>query len=162
MSSGDAADQADKRVGYVLKRTQHALRTRMDAALRPLGLTTPQYAVLSTVERAPGISNAALARAAFVTAQSMQGIVANLARDGLIARKADPDHGRILRSLLTAEGRVVLARAHAAVNAVDSAMTAGMSAAETARLAALLARCADNLMAGESPAPADTDRMTAE
>jgi DNA-binding MarR family transcriptional regulator len=145
MSSRESADEGDKRVGYLLKRAQHALRVRMDAALRPLGLTTPQYAVLCAVEREPGISNAALARAAFVTAQSMQGIVANLERDGLIAREADPDHGRILRSLLTAKGRTVLARAHTAANAVDSAMTAGMSATETARLAALLARCAGNL-----------------
>ena len=65
------------RLGYMLKRAQHALRMSMDELLEPIGVTVPQYNVLSAVELQPGISNAALARGAFVTAQSMQGIVAN-------------------------------------------------------------------------------------
>lgn len=44
-------------VGYLLKRAQHALRTRMDAELRNHELTAPTYAVLAAVERTPGISN---------------------------------------------------------------------------------------------------------
>lgn len=152
MSSGQKAgslgpDLVDGRVGYLLKRAQHTLRTHMDAALRPLGLTTPQYAVLTAVDRQPGISNAALARAAFVTAQSMQGIVANLERDGLIVRTADPDHGRILQSRLTDRGDRVLRRAHTATDGIEAAMTATLTAAETTRLADLLIRCADNLAA---------------
>ena len=45
MSSSGMPDSVARRVGYALKRAQHALRTRMDEALRPLGLTAPQYAV---------------------------------------------------------------------------------------------------------------------
>lgn len=56
----------------------------MDEALRSLGLTAPQYAVLSAVELEAGISNARLARAAFVTPQTVQGILANLERQGLL------------------------------------------------------------------------------
>ena len=33
-------------VGYRLKQTRAALRSRMDEALHPLGLTTPQYVCL--------------------------------------------------------------------------------------------------------------------
>jgi len=56
-----------RRLGYQLKRTQHALRLRMDEALHALGLTAPQYAVLSILEEAPRLSNADLARRSFVT-----------------------------------------------------------------------------------------------
>ncbi len=73
----------------------------MDEALRPIMLTTPQYAVLCAVEAEAGLSNARLARAAFVTAQTMQGVLVNLERDGLLERRPDPAHGRILRSELT-------------------------------------------------------------
>ena len=134
-----------KRLGYVLKRAQHALRIRMDEALLPLTLTTPQYSVLSAVELAPGISNATLARAAFVTAQTMQGIVANLERMGLLQRTADPGHGRIRRGELTKRGREVLARAHRLVAAVESRMLSGLSAKDSATLATLLEGCAENL-----------------
>jgi DNA-binding MarR family transcriptional regulator len=138
-------DPMAKRLGYALKRAQHALRTRMDDALRPLGLTSPQYAVLSAVELEAGISNARLARAAFVTPQTMQGIIANLERDGLLVRQADPEHGRILRSGLTSHGQTVLARAHRLVEEVEHVMISSVGTAEAARISGLLSQCADAL-----------------
>src|SRR5271154_552758 len=86
-----------RRLGYELKRAQQALRNRMDAVLRPLGLTTAQYAVLCALEREDGASNANLAKAAFVTAQTMHGILTNMERGGLIKRIDDPTHGKILK-----------------------------------------------------------------
>ena len=138
-------DPTAKPLGYLLKRAQHALRTRMDEALHPLALTTPQYSVLSAVELQPGISNAALARTAFVTAQTMQGIVVNLERAGLLQRKPDPDHGRIQRGELTLQGQAVLREAHTVVAKVQGRMTAGLDRSEVEFLSALLARCADHL-----------------
>ena len=139
-----------KRLGYILKRAQHALRIRMDEALLPLALTTPQYSVLSAVELVPGISNATLARTAFVTAQTMQGVVANLERMGLLQRTADPGHGRIRRGELTERGREVLARAHHLVAAVESRMLSSLSEKESATLATLLEGCAENLYQPQS------------
>jgi DNA-binding MarR family transcriptional regulator len=136
-----------KRLGYALKRAQHALRVSMDEALRPLALTTPQYAVLCAVEAEAGLSNARLARAAFVTAQAMQGVLANLERDGLLERQADPTHGRVLRSELTDHGRDALARAHDAVRVVEDRMIASIGAKAAIRLAASLSKCADDLRA---------------
>jgi DNA-binding MarR family transcriptional regulator len=134
-----------KRLGYALKRAQHALRISMDEALRPLELTTPQYAVLSAVEAEAGMSNARLARAAFVTAQTMQGVLANLERDGLLERRPDPTHGRVLRSELTSVGRSVLSEAHLAVRVVEDAMVASFGEADASRLALALSKCADDL-----------------
>ena len=145
MSSNLMPPPMGKRLGYVLKRAQHALRIRMDEALLPLALTTPQYSVLSAVELAPGISNATLARAAFVTAQTMQGIVANLERMGLLQRTEDPEHRRIRRGELTKRGHEVLAHAHQLVTAVESRMLSNLSEKESATLAALLECCAENL-----------------
>lgn len=139
------AEDVTKRVGYRLKLAQNSLRTRMDAALRPLGITSPQYAVLTGIADEPGISNAALARRAFVTAQTMQGIVANLEKAGFLSRSEHPSHGRILRAELTAAGEKVQRRAHGIVAEVEQKMLAGLSAADTAKLAALLGTCADNL-----------------
>lgn len=56
-------------------KNDHGRRVKPSGADR-----APQYNVLSAIETEPGICNAELARAAFVTAQSMQGIVANLAK----------------------------------------------------------------------------------
>ncbi len=135
------------RLGYMLKRAQHALRMSMDELLEPIGLTVPQYNVLSAVELQPGISNAALARGAFVTAQSMQGIVANLERLGLLCRKPHPTHGRIRQSELTEKGDVMLAKAHKLLIGVEEAMTSGFKKEEVEALGSLLHRCAENMHA---------------
>lgn len=150
MSRGNLAISMPTPLGYALKRAQHALRVAMDDALRPLGLTAPQYSTLAAIEIEPGLSNAELARLSFVTAQTMQGIVANLERDELLRREEHPSHGRILRGVLTKRGRDVLAKAHRIAARVEADMAAGVSRAEVARLTEALALCADNLAAART------------
>ena len=133
------------RLGYVLKGAQHALRLMMDQYLEPVGLTTPQYNVLAAVQAEPGISNATLARAAFVTAQSMLGIIANLEREGLLRREAHPTHGRIRQSELTQKGKEILESAHALLGGVEATMTAGFGKREVQSLDSLLRRCTENM-----------------
>ena len=101
-------------IGYALKRAQHAMRLHMDRQLKALGLNAPQYAVLANLEAEPGASNARLARRAFVTPQTMQGMLVKLETAGLIERHPDAEHGRIRRTELTSAGRQVLAQAHMA------------------------------------------------
>ena len=150
MSSPGMPDPMAKRLGYALKRAQHALRTRMDEALRPLNLTTPQYAVLSAIELDSGISNAALARAAFVTAPTMQGIVGNLERAGLLKRSSDPTHGRILRSELTRKGAKKLQEAHIRVENIEAIMLHILAPDEIGKLTTQLIACADALTSARS------------
>lgn len=95
-------------IGFALKLAQQALRTHLDAALQQIGLTTSQYAVLTFLEVEPGASNAALARRAFVTPQTMQGIVVALERAAFIVRTPHPEHGRVQTTDLTDSGRAVL------------------------------------------------------
>jgi DNA-binding MarR family transcriptional regulator len=134
-----------KRLGYVLKRAQHALRTTMDDRLNHLGLTTAQFNVLSAVHQQPGISNASLARGSFTTAQSMLGIVANLEKAGLLHRTPHQTHGRIMQSELTEKGTEVLASAREAIDEVEKSMTVGFTAEEIRTLLSMLQRCAENM-----------------
>ena len=92
-------------VGYNLKITQHRLRQRLDAELAQFGITAPQNAVLLEIAGNPRVSNADLARAAFVTPQTMQGILVNLEREGLIVRTPHPEHGRVIMTELTQAGQ---------------------------------------------------------
>lgn len=105
-------DDTYRSLGYALKRAQQALRGRLDAELREIGLTTPQYSVLAGLEFNAGLSSADLARRAFVTPQTMQSIIATLERDGLVKRMAHPVHGRVLTTELTPDGHSALRAAH--------------------------------------------------
>lgn len=132
-------------LGYKLKKTQHALRISMNEALRTLDLTTPQYAVLAQLELKPGASNAALARSAFITAQTMHGIVTNLEKRGLIQRKSDAAHGRILCTELTEHGREVVTKAHDMIRAVEARMLVTVSPEHKVLFEKLLLECFNNL-----------------
>lgn len=132
-------------IGYLIKRAQQTLRVALDAALHGLPLTTAQYAALSALEITPNLSNAALARACFVTPQTMIEILQGLESGGFVVRQRHPAHGRILQTTLTERGRSVLAEAHAAAAVVETRMLSGFERQEQDRLAELLVRCCNNL-----------------
>ena len=97
----------DTSIGYELKRVQHALRLAMDGEVRELGLTTPQYAALSILERDEELSGAELARRCFVTPQTMNGVLTTLESAGRIERRAHPTHGQGRSGPVDAERRRV-------------------------------------------------------
>src|SRR2546430_2924114 len=98
------ARQVEERTGYVLKQVQQALRAAMDEALRRQGLTSAQYAALSTLEREHGLSGAELARRCFVTPQTMNEMLGHLEAAGWVERRRGED-ARVLRTYLTPTGR---------------------------------------------------------
>src|SRR5664279_1711304 len=84
------------------------LRTRLDEAVSAHAVTTTEYVALSVLRDRDGLSSAQLARWAFVTPQAMNLVVAALERRGLVHRRPDPHHRRVLRASVTAKGRKVL------------------------------------------------------
>lgn len=139
----------DRRAGYLVKRVQVALRVAMDRALESDGLTTPQYAVLSALQKAPGLSNAELARRAFVTPQTMIRIVSSLEERGLVTRVEHPSHGRILETRLAAAGQKAVNACHQRVKRVENRMEGDLSETERRTLVDLLERCAVALGEGD-------------
>lgn len=132
-------------IGYALKMAQQALRNRMDAGLRDIGLTTPQYAVLNFLKDEPGASNATLARRAFVTPQTMQAILVALERAGFIARTAHPEHGRVQQTELTKSGRQALQAATAIVAEAEGRLREASAPLDPQTVAAVLMRLAEAL-----------------
>src|SRR5580704_18516966 len=115
-------------IGYRLKITQHLLRQRLDAELSAIGTTAPQNAALLAIADNPRISNASLARAAFVTPQTMQAILVNLERGGLIVRSPHPGHGRVIMTELTKAGQKAVAEGAKAADVVERQMLSTLSA----------------------------------
>ena len=81
---------AAERIGSYLKRAEQSLNTAKNAALKPAGVTVPQYAALLYLAENPGISAAALARLCGVTQPSMNTVMCNLQDRGVIERTPVP------------------------------------------------------------------------
>jgi DNA-binding MarR family transcriptional regulator len=82
-----------ERAGYLVRRS-HRLHGRIWNTIVPRPLTSPQYGVLSAVERNPGIDQTRVAKAVSLDPASIAGIVRRLESAGLLVRQRDPQDSR--------------------------------------------------------------------
>lgn len=115
---------------YLIKRTELAVRARLEELLKPAGITALQYTALTVLERRDGVSAAQLARDSFVTAQSMADMVRALERRDLIRREPNPGNRRERLILLTGPGRQLLAEYAEAARGLEERMVTDMSTEE--------------------------------
>ena len=139
MEQNDEGVDLETSLGYLLKQAASALRSSMEAVLRPLGMTVTHYACLELLAQRPGLSNSELARGAFVSRQSMNVLLQSLERDGVVTRPAEPPVGKTLPTKLTPLGRRQLAKATVAVKVVESRMLSGLDAASQQEARRILA-----------------------
>jgi len=121
---GEAKRGPDGHLGYLLRQANAAFRGAMDRVLGELGVTTPQFTVLTMIVAYPGLSGADLARLAFLTPQTINVIVRNLERDGAIEKSSHATHGRILRLHATSRGQALLKRCSSRVAEIEADVAA--------------------------------------
>lgn len=142
----------EPRISYVIARLERAIRAAINERVRPYGLTTLQYTTLSVLgSRGQPLSNAQLARRAYMTPQAMIEVLNALERKGLIRRDPHPNHRRVYPASLTGEGRAVLAECDAAVEALEEEMLAGLEAQDRELFKEWLKTCVRTLHAGFPP-----------
>src|SRR5215469_1507314 len=148
---GEGFRGPDGRVGYLLRQAHQAFRAAAQAELAPLGLTFPQYSVLSVADAEPGLSGAELARDSMLTPQTTNEIISLLVPAGLLERRQDDGDRRLRRMFVTGAGRDLLSRARPAMHAVERRMTTSLSEGDMAMLRGWLTDCARNLTTAAEP-----------
>jgi DNA-binding MarR family transcriptional regulator len=129
-------------LGYLLRQAQAANRLRLERALADLGVTPPQFVVLTMLNAYPGLSGAELARVALLTPQTVGVIIGNLERGGAIRKSPHPVHGRMLQWTLTPRGTELLVKCRRRVMAVEQRLAAGLGRGAEATIRRWLARVA--------------------
>ena len=138
-------EEFNQLIGYRLKEAQSLLRSRMEEALRPLGITVAQYVCLEILKSTPGASNAELARQAFVTRQTMNTLLRGLQERGLIERATHATKGRALPTMLTPQGEQMLAQATGRIREIEQRMVGGFSDTQRQELWDLLTACIEGI-----------------
>jgi DNA-binding MarR family transcriptional regulator len=136
---------AHSRIAYTVGRLDRALRQRMGKVTAEHGLTVAQYTVLSVLQGRGRLSNAELARRSLVSPQAMNEIVEAMSGKRLVARRPDPEHGRIVHIALTGRGESVLAKCDDAVRRLEAEMLAGLNDTQRRQFQALLRNCIGTL-----------------
>ena len=93
------------RVWFRFMRLHQRMLTQMSARIRTLGLSIPQFDLLSTLTEQEGISQSELAERLYVTKGNVSGLVDRLVQAGLVERRAIAGDRRSYAMHLTPEGR---------------------------------------------------------
>lgn len=99
-----AATEPD-RVWFRFMRLHQRMLIQMTARIRTLGLSIPQFDLLSTLTEQEGISQSELAERLYVTKGNVSGLVDRLVQAGLVERRAIAGDRRSYAMHLTPEGR---------------------------------------------------------
>src|SRR2546423_12788771 len=101
-----------QRTAYLIKRVQAAVHAELEQRFAGHNLSFTQWGVLAALMEFPGMSNADLARFAFITPQSMNQALKQLEADGLVERRPNTANGRILDARLTERGQRIARTMH--------------------------------------------------
>jgi DNA-binding MarR family transcriptional regulator len=125
---------------WLLKQAFYFSLTSVNDAISGHGVSTAQIGVLRQLSNEPGLSGAELARRLLISPQGVQLALTALEHRGLVERKQDPQHKRILRAYLTDEGRNVVLRVLTDALAAHDEVFGVLSPDEQETLRALLSR----------------------
>ncbi|MDA9436089.1 MarR family winged helix-turn-helix transcriptional regulator [Bradyrhizobium sp. CCBAU 51627] len=132
-------------LGYLLRQAHAAVRLKMERTLADLGVTSPQFAVLTMLNAYPGLSGADVARLTFLTPQTVGVIIRNLERDGAIVMTPHPVHGRIQQWTLTPRGVTLLKACRERVIELEKRLASGLDAKAETSIRRWLANVATEL-----------------
>lgn len=135
----DAADGMTAVISVM--RAQQLLLARVDAALKPFGLSFARFEVLRLLafSRDGRLPLSSVVSRLQVHATTVTSTADRLVRDGLIVREPHPHDGRAAMLALTSDGRVLAERATTALN--DEVFgNPGLSDSDTTDLVAIVAR----------------------
>src|SRR5690242_21763544 len=125
---------------WLLKQAFHFSLNTVNDAISSHGVTTAQIGLMRQLANKPGLSGAELARRLLISPQGVQLALTALERRGLVERKQDPQHGRILQAYLTDEGRGITAAVLADAIAAHERVFGVLTSDEQRLLHDLLAR----------------------
>ena len=103
------------------------MRLALDRVLAKEQMTYPQQSARTMIRAYEAISAADLARLTMLTPQTINGIVRVLEMRGAIGREPDRANGRILRLILTKEGRTLNKRCRALTSPIEAALKSRMN-----------------------------------
>ena len=139
-----------RRSNTLMRRLLIGFKGRLDDELRARNVTTAQLRLLTEVKERPGSTGAQIARACFVTPQSMQAMMARAVEHGWIARGTHAENHRLVTARLTPAGERLLAYADAILARLELEVWRGVAISDLKTMNALIERGLNNLEASRS------------
>ena len=132
-------------IGFLMADVTRLLRRAFDERARSIGVTRPQWRVLTILARNEGINQNMLADRLEVEPITLSRMVDRMQDAGLVERRADPADRRAWRLYLTDNAAPLIADLRALGAVLSDDTLEGLSEAEREQLGDLLERIRQNL-----------------
>jgi DNA-binding MarR family transcriptional regulator len=135
----------DDNIGVLIAQVARLLRRSFDERARSIGVTRPQWQVLSLLARNEGINQGGLAELLEVEPITLGRMIDRLQEASLVERRADPADRRAWRLFLTARGAGLVDQLRPLASETFEDALDGVDPAQRAELMAALNRMLSNL-----------------
>lgn len=135
----------NENLGYLIGDVSRLLRREFDQRVRGIGVTRPQWRVLTLLKRMEGINQGGLAELLEVEPITLCRMVDRLAEAGMVERRPDPADRRAWRLFLTPRGLKLTNELRPHAMALFDEAIAGLDEDEQARLVEMLETMRGNL-----------------
>lgn len=132
-------------VASLISDVSRLMRRSFDARARTIGVTRPQWQVLTVLKRHEGVNQGGLAELLDVEPITVCRMVDRLQEAGLVERRADASDRRSWRLHVTAKARDLIEDLRPLGESVIEQALEGVDAADRARLAEILGTVRQNL-----------------
>ena len=132
-------------IGTMLGQVSRLLRRRFDERARGIGVTRPQWQVLTLLKRNEGINQGGLAELLEVEPITLGRMVDRLQDADLVVRRADPNDRRAWRLHVTERGEELIEQLRPFARETFALALEGIDEAEQQQLMAILDRMRANM-----------------
>ena len=132
-------------IATIIADNSRLLRRSFDARVRPIGVTRPQWQVLTVLRRHEGINQGGLAEHLDVEPITVCRMVDRLQDANLVERRADPADRRSWRLFLTERAHQLLTQLRPIADELLEEALEGLSVEEVEALSQMLMRIRENL-----------------
>lgn len=132
-------------LGFLVSDVSRLLRRSFDEKARTIGVTRPQWRVLTLLARREGINQGGIAELLEVEPITLSRMVDRLQEAGLVERRADPNDRRAWQLFLTDKAAPIIEQLRIWADELFEEALVGFGDADERQLSALLTRVRQNL-----------------
>lgn len=117
-------------LGFLLRKSAHLYRLKMEKVLLNYAITPPQFTILKIILTYPGFTNAEIARFASLTPQTVNLMIAKLEKAGILLKKLHPTNRKIQLIEITAAGQQLMEQCSEAIDQLEDSLVSNFDEQE--------------------------------
>ena len=132
-------------VSYSVGQLDKLIHQQLNEVLSEVGVSLPQFTMLSNLHLRGEMANAKLASRSFISPQASNQIIKTMEKKGWVSKCDDPNHGRILLIGLTEEGQKIYQQCEIKASSFENKMLVGLPDENVLMLKTTVRRLIENL-----------------